>query len=112
MVPVTPIYAAGHTWQDATCSTPKTCTVCSETSGEAVDHKFSPDTDPEAIFVKEVCEFCGLKGKFSTVQIPPAHKDTVVKVAVVTACAIVIILCIKGLMAPPSTTPWWKRKRR
>ena len=111
MTPVTPIYAAGHTWNEATCQTPKTCTVCSETSGKAVDHKFSPDTDPEAIFVKEVCEFCGEKGKFVKVQIPPAHKDTVIKVAVVTACVIVIILAIKGLVAPPSTTPWWKRRR-
>ena len=106
MIPV-----ISHTWNEATCQTPKTCSVCSEKEGKAVDHKFSPDTDPEAIFVKEVCEFCGEKGKFVKVQIPPAHKDTVIKVAVVTACVIVIILAIKGLVAPPSTTPWWKRRR-
>ena len=27
-----------HTWQDATCTTPKTCTECGETEGEALGH--------------------------------------------------------------------------
>ena len=28
----------GHTWSDATCSTPQTCSVCGVTQGEHVDH--------------------------------------------------------------------------
>ncbi len=30
--------ACDHEWQDATCTTPKTCTKCSETEGEALKH--------------------------------------------------------------------------
>ncbi len=101
-----------HTWKDATCYTPKTCTVCSETEGKAAGHKFSADTNPEVVIVKEVCESCGEVGKFLKLQVPPAHKDNVIKYGVVTLCAIVIILAVKGLMAPPTTTPWYKRRRR
>lgn len=30
--------AGGHDWNDATCTTPKTCTVCGATEGEALGH--------------------------------------------------------------------------
>ena len=30
-----------HVWVDATCTTPKTCSVCSETEGEALGHKWN-----------------------------------------------------------------------
>ena len=103
--------ATGHTWKDATCDAPKTCTVCSETEGQAAGHKFAADTNEKAFIVKEVCEDCGEVGEFLKVQLPPAYKDTVVKVVVVIFCAIVIILSIKGLMAPPTTTPWYKRRK-
>ena len=40
-----------HTWQDATCKTPKTCSVCGATEGEA---------DPDAHkYVSGTCEHCG-----------------------------------------------------
>ena len=104
--------ATGHSWKDATCDAPKTCTVCSETSGKAAEHKFAADPDEKAFIVKEVCESCGEVGGFLKVQIPPAYKDAVIKYGVVTLCVIVIILSIKGLMAPPTTTPWYKRRRR
>ena len=32
------IPAKGHAWADATCTTPKTCSVCSATEGEALGH--------------------------------------------------------------------------
>lgn len=32
--------AVGHSWADATCTTPKTCSVCSEVEGEALGHTF------------------------------------------------------------------------
>ncbi len=32
--------ALGHKWVDATCTTPKTCSVCNETEGEALGHKW------------------------------------------------------------------------
>ncbi len=31
----------GHTWVDATCTAPKTCSVCSETEGEVLGHSFT-----------------------------------------------------------------------
>jgi hypothetical protein len=31
----------GHNWVDATCTTPKTCTICKATSGKALGHSWS-----------------------------------------------------------------------
>lgn len=36
--------ALGHTWQDADCVTPKTCTVCGETEGESLGHSWEEAT--------------------------------------------------------------------
>lgn len=36
--PQTVIEAAGHHWADADCENPRTCTVCAQTSGEALGH--------------------------------------------------------------------------
>jgi len=40
--------ALGHSWVDATCTTPKTCPVCSVIEGEALghDYKWIVDTEP------------------------------------------------------------------
>ncbi len=43
----------GHTWEDATCTAPKTCSVCGETEGEPVDHRFGDDG---------LCVWCGVPG--------------------------------------------------
>ena len=42
-------YACGHQWQAATCTEPKTCSVCSETEGNANGHSWSDG----------VCSDCG-----------------------------------------------------
>lgn len=34
----TEIKATGHTWESATCTTPKTCKICNETEGKANGH--------------------------------------------------------------------------
>ena len=49
------IVAAGHNWQDATCTTPKTCSVCGVTDGVAPGHdwKAATCTDPKT------CKICG-----------------------------------------------------
>lgn len=44
-----------HTWQEATCITPKTCAECGETEGEALGHKWSAATCEEP----EICSVCG-----------------------------------------------------
>lgn len=41
--------ALGHKWQDATCKTPKTCTVCGKTEGSALGHTT----------ISGICERCG-----------------------------------------------------
>lgn len=33
-----------HTWADATCTAPKTCTECGETEGEALGHSWEDAT--------------------------------------------------------------------
>ena len=45
----------GHNWQDATCTTPKTCSVCGITSGSALGHDWNAATctDPKT------CSVCG-----------------------------------------------------
>ncbi len=40
--------ALGHTWADADCDTPKTCSVCSATDGEALGHTEVADEAKEA----------------------------------------------------------------
>lgn len=39
-----------HSWQDATCTEPKTCTICGATEGEANGHSFT----------NGVCSVCGI----------------------------------------------------
>ncbi len=45
-----------HAWTDANCETPKTCSECGETEGEALGHKWL-DATTEA---PQTCETCGL----------------------------------------------------
>ena len=47
--------ALGHTWVEATCTTPRTCSVCGETEGKALDHTWveATCTTPRA------CSVCG-----------------------------------------------------
>lgn len=45
--------ALGHSWMDATCTAPKTCSVCRATEGEPLKHNF----------VDHVCTYCGYTEK-------------------------------------------------
>ena len=47
------VCAGDHSWQDATCTTPKTCDLCKETEGKALGHNYGND---------EVCDRCGKFG--------------------------------------------------
>ena len=44
-----PIPATGHNWEEATCTEPKTCTVCYTTEGAALGHNY----------INGVCARCG-----------------------------------------------------
>ena len=50
-----PREVAGHDWSDATCTAPKTCSVCGATEGDALGHTWSDATctDPKT------CSVCG-----------------------------------------------------
>lgn len=42
------IKALGHSWEAATCTEPKTCSICNTTSGDALGHKYSSKITKEA----------------------------------------------------------------
>ena len=46
----------GHNWQDATCTTPKTCSVCGITSGSALGHDWNAAT----CTTPKTCKTCGI----------------------------------------------------
>ena len=45
-----------HTWADATCTTPKTCTTCGTTAGDALGHAYS-----SAVTKAPTCTAAGMK---------------------------------------------------
>lgn len=47
--------ALGHSWADATCAAPKTCSVCKETEGEALPHTWEEAT----CAAPKTCSVCG-----------------------------------------------------
>lgn len=46
--------ACEHEWKEATCTAPKTCTLCQEVEGDALGHKWKEATCTEA----KTCETC------------------------------------------------------
>lgn len=49
------VAAIEHSWNDATCSAPKTCTVCELTEGEKLEHTWNAATCTAA----KTCSVCG-----------------------------------------------------
>ena len=47
--------AAGHSWTDATCTAPKTCSVCGATEGSAAGHSWTDAT----CTAPKTCSICG-----------------------------------------------------
>ncbi len=47
--------ALGHSWIEATCTTPKTCSACGATEGEALGHTWAEATCTEP----KTCSVCG-----------------------------------------------------
>ena len=45
-----------HTWEEATCTTPKTCSTCGETEGEPLGHTWVEATCTEP----KTCSICGV----------------------------------------------------
>lgn len=47
--------ALGHVWKDATCTVPKTCSVCAATEGETLEHAWEEAT----CTAPQTCADCG-----------------------------------------------------
>ncbi len=48
-------FGCKHEWNEATCISPKTCTVCNETEGKALGHKWEEAT----VHAAKTCKVCG-----------------------------------------------------
>ncbi|MBQ8622102.1 MAG: hypothetical protein IJ422_07285 [Oscillospiraceae bacterium] len=51
------VAATGHVWADATCTVPKTCSVCGETEGETLSHSY----DAGVVTTPPSCSAVGIK---------------------------------------------------
>ena len=61
-----------HTWEAATCVAPKTCTVCSATEGDVVDHVWQEAT----CMALKTCTVCSEKeGKLGLHDVIPEYLD-------------------------------------
>ena len=60
------IPALGHTWSNATCDAPKTCSVCGATEGEALGHSYVRECDTN-------CSVCGEKTRPDAVHVSNAY---------------------------------------
>ena len=61
-------YCTGeHTWEDATCETPKTCSVCGKTEGEALGHNWDANS---------TCTVCGKSNKITDIQVSHPNMTT------------------------------------
>ena len=51
-----PIVAAGHSWVAATCTVPKTCSVCDATDGTTIPHVYDQEIeDPKYLSNEATC---------------------------------------------------------
>ena len=54
-------WKVGHRWNDATCTAPKTCSVCKITEGSALGHKYETAWSKDADKHWHKCSVCGDK---------------------------------------------------
>ena len=62
--------ATGHQWKEATCTDPRTCTLCGATEGEALGHKWEHNDELD----EDICSVCGLTITEATLGYPCTHK--------------------------------------
>ncbi len=80
---IDPCEANGHTWVEATCTEPKTCSVCGETEGEPLGHKWLENTPN--LQQPKTCEVCGategepLEAKHKGIKFVEADTETDMK---------------------------------
>ncbi len=82
-----------HDWADATCDTPKTCTICGKTEGEALGHSGGEATCER----KAICDICGVaygKKAEHVFDAQATEPDNIYKSATVTTPAVYFYSCI------------------
>lgn len=70
------VAAKGHSWKEATCNSPKKCSGCGLTEGEALTHEYNPDPDDSRnseTCVVYKCKHCK-KVMLITVQPKPKYE--------------------------------------
>ena len=117
--------ALGHSFKDyvsdgnATCFEDGTktskCVRCDVTDtqpdvGSTLTHNVQLEDNPEAFVLYRYCTHCGGEKEFGKVQIPVPYRKPLLKGTVVTVCLLVIIFSVKALLAPATTTPFWRRR--
>ena len=78
--------------------------------GSTLGHDPVLEENPDAFILYTYCSRCGDK-QFGKVQIPVPYRMPLLKGSVVLACILVILLSIRALTRPATTTPWYKRGR-
>ena len=117
--------ALGHSFKNyvsdgnATCFEDGTktskCVRCDVTDtqpdvGSTLTHNVQLEDNPEAFVLYRYCTHCGGEKEFGKVQIPVPYRKPLLKGTVVTVCLLVIIFSVKALLAPATTTPFWRRR--
>lgn len=77
-----------HTWVDATCTSPKTCSKCNATEGKALPHTYEITEKVEAKpgkegYIKETCTICGNVKTTKIEALPEQHTHTPVEIPAV-----------------------------
>ncbi len=74
------IAAKGHSWVAATCTAPKTCSVCGATEGSALGHsytsKVTPPTETASGYTTHTCSRCGHSYKDNYTALITVNCDT------------------------------------
>ena len=81
----TQIIKASHTWKNATCTTPKTCSKCNETSGSALGHTTSGTK----------CSRCG-KNTFEKLVYQGTGADLITNISLPAGTYIMKVACTYG----------------
>ena len=85
-----------------------TDTVADE--GSTLGHDHVLEENPDAFILYKYCSRCGDKQK-GKLQIPVPYRVPLIKGSVVLICVLIIILSIRALTRPATTTPFWRRGR-
>ncbi len=68
------IYTCYHRWNDATCTEPRTCSICGKTEGEPLGHKWNSATCVKP----QICKVCK-ETKEYTIELTNSQKNAVIR---------------------------------